>query len=97
MPADATAFATRDRDFILNVVARAPGADGFADVVNWARTTTDGVGANAATYVNFTGEASVDRARVVPEGDLRPAGRGQERVRPVQPVPVEPEHPAGAG
>jgi hypothetical protein len=29
VPGDATAFATRDADFILNVVARAPDTDGF--------------------------------------------------------------------
>ena len=63
MPGDATAFATRDAEFILNVVARTPGADGYGTVVDWARTATDGVGAKAATYVNFTGEASADRVR----------------------------------
>ncbi|MDT3445083.1 FAD-binding oxidoreductase [Pseudofrankia sp. BMG5.37] len=62
-PSDATAFATRDADFILNVVARTPDADGFDAVVDWARTATDRVGTDSATYVNFTGEASVDRVR----------------------------------
>jgi FAD/FMN-containing dehydrogenase len=63
VPADATAFGTRDRDFILNVVARAQGADGYDTVVEWARTTTAGLGPDAAAYVNFTGEASEDRVR----------------------------------
>jgi FAD/FMN-containing dehydrogenase len=63
MPSDATAFATRDAEFILNVVARAPDADGFRPVVDWARTATDRVGTKGVTYVNFTGEASVDRVR----------------------------------
>ena len=63
IPSDATAFATRDADFILNVVARAPDADGFGPVVDWARTATDGVGTAGVTYVNFTGEASADRVR----------------------------------
>ena len=63
VPSDATAFATRDADFILNVVARAPDADGFGPVVDWARTATDGVGTAGVTYVNFTGEASADRVR----------------------------------
>jgi FAD/FMN-containing dehydrogenase len=46
-----------------NAVARTPGADGFAEVVDWARAATNGIGADAATYVNFTGEASVDQVR----------------------------------
>jgi hypothetical protein len=63
VPADATAFGTRDRDFILNVVARTPDAAGYDTAVDWARTTTDALGPDAAAYVNFTGEASEDRVR----------------------------------
>jgi FAD/FMN-containing dehydrogenase len=63
VPTSATAFTTRDREFILNVVARTPGADGFAEVVDWARAATNGVGAGAAMYVNFTGEAGADQVR----------------------------------
>jgi FAD/FMN-containing dehydrogenase len=63
VPGDATAFGTRDREFILNVVARSTGADGFPPVVAWARGATDALGADAATYVNFTGEGSEDRVR----------------------------------
>jgi FAD/FMN-containing dehydrogenase len=69
IPSDATAFATRDADFILNVVARTPDANGFGTVVDWARAVTDGLGADARAYVNYTGEASVDRVRAsYPEG-----------------------------
>ena len=63
MPSDGTAFAIRDAEFILNVVARTPDADGYGTVVDWARTATDRAGTDGATYVNFTGEASVDRVR----------------------------------
>jgi len=63
VPTAATAFATRDREFILNAVARTPGADGFTDAVGWARAATNGVGPDAAAYVNFTGEASADQVR----------------------------------
>jgi FAD/FMN-containing dehydrogenase len=63
VPAASTAFATRDRDFILNVVARTPEADGYDDVVDWARTVTEKVGADGAMYVNFTGEAGADQVR----------------------------------
>jgi FAD/FMN-containing dehydrogenase len=61
--ADATAFGTRNRDFILNVVARTPGAEGFDAVVEWARSACAKLGPDAATYVNFTGEASEDRVK----------------------------------
>jgi FAD/FMN-containing dehydrogenase len=60
---DATAFGTRDREFILNVVARAPGAAGFDGVIEWARSACAKLGPDAAAYVNFTGEASEDRVR----------------------------------
>jgi FAD/FMN-containing dehydrogenase len=62
-PADATAFGTRDREYILNVVARTPGADGFDGVVEWARSACARLGPEATSYVNFTGEASEDRVR----------------------------------
>ncbi len=58
VPADATAFAMRDQDFIVNVVARTPSEAGFAEVVEWARGVTSALGPDAATYVNFTGEAN---------------------------------------
>ncbi|MFF5290074.1 FAD-binding oxidoreductase [Paractinoplanes globisporus] len=63
VPADATAFGTRDREFILNIVARTPDANGYPEVVAWAKGATDALGADAATYVNFTGEGSEDRVR----------------------------------
>lgn len=69
VPAGSTAFATRDREFILNVVARTPGAEGFSDVVDWARATTSGVSAGAAAYVNFTGEGGTDQVRASYPGD----------------------------
>lgn len=63
VPADATAFGTRDRDYILNVVARTPDAAGFDGVVQWARSASAALGPDAASYVNFTGEASNERVR----------------------------------
>ncbi|HEU4947534.1 MAG TPA: FAD-binding oxidoreductase [Kribbella sp.] len=63
VPADATAFGIRDREYILNVVARTPDANGFDGVVQWARSTSAALGPDAASYVNFTGEASEDRVR----------------------------------
>lgn len=63
VPADATAFGTRDREFILNVVARTPDADGYDDAVRWARSSASSLGPDAASYVNFTGETSEDIVR----------------------------------
>ncbi|MCU7727983.1 FAD-binding oxidoreductase [Actinoplanes sp. KI2] len=63
VPDDASAFGTRDREFILNVVARSADADGYPAAVAWARGATDVLGADAATYVNFTGEGSAERVR----------------------------------
>jgi FAD/FMN-containing dehydrogenase len=60
---DATAFGTRDRDFILNVVARSTDAGGYPAAVEWARSAADGLGPDSAAYVNFTGEASEERVR----------------------------------
>lgn len=69
VPADATAFAMRDQKFIVNIVARTGTADGFADVVEWARRVTSALGSNAATYVNFTGDsdAALVRASYPPD------------------------------
>ena len=63
VPADATAFGTRDKEFIFNVVARTPTAEGYDGVVAWARAATAALGPDAASYVNFTGEADQDRVR----------------------------------
>jgi hypothetical protein len=63
VPAEATAFALRDQEFIVNVIARTPTAEGFADVVEWARGVTSALGPDAAAYVNFTGEANTALVR----------------------------------
>jgi FAD/FMN-containing dehydrogenase len=63
VPAEATAFSLRDQEFIVNVVARTPTAEGFADVVEWARGVTSALGPDVAAYVNFTGEANTALVR----------------------------------
>jgi FAD/FMN-containing dehydrogenase len=60
---DATAFALRDQEFIVNAVARTGTAEGFADVVQWARGVTRSLGQDAGTYVNFTGDADAALVR----------------------------------
>jgi hypothetical protein len=63
VPEDATAFATRNREYLLNIVARSADADGYPAAVAWAREATDSLSTDASAYVNFTGEASEDRVR----------------------------------
>jgi FAD/FMN-containing dehydrogenase len=63
VPSDATAFAVRDQEFIVNIVARTPTPEGFAEVVEWSRGVTSALGPDAATYVNFTGEANAGLVR----------------------------------
>jgi FAD/FMN-containing dehydrogenase len=69
VPSDATAFAVRDQEFIVDIVARTPTPDGFAEVVEWSRAVAAALGPDAATYVNFTGEAdmALTRASYPPE------------------------------
>jgi FAD/FMN-containing dehydrogenase len=69
VPAQETAYALRDQEFIVNVIARTPDADGYDDAVDWARGVTAALGPDASTYVNFTGEPdpSLVRASYPPE------------------------------
>jgi FAD/FMN-containing dehydrogenase len=56
--ADATAFSQRDQEYLVEVIARTPTAEGFGASVDWARGVTSALGPDAAMYVNFTGEGS---------------------------------------
>src|SRR4051795_13063371 len=69
VPAHETAYALRDQEFIINVIARTPDADGFEQAIDWARGVTAALGPDASTYVNFTGDsdASLVRASYPPE------------------------------
>jgi FAD/FMN-containing dehydrogenase len=69
VPAQDTAFALREQEFIVNVIARTPDGDGFQDVIDWARGVTAALGPAAGTYVNFTGDAdpALVRASYPPE------------------------------
>jgi FAD/FMN-containing dehydrogenase len=62
-PGGGTAFATRDNEFILNVISRSPDRADYDGIVSWARAACDAIGPDAPAYVNFTGEASEDRVR----------------------------------
>ncbi len=63
IPAAETAYALRDQEFIINVIARTPDADGFDESVAWARGVTAALGPDASTYVNFTGDSDPSLAR----------------------------------
>jgi hypothetical protein len=63
VPSGATAFGTRDQEYILNVVARSTDADGYPAAVAWAKGATDALGPDAPAYVNFTGEGGADRVQ----------------------------------
>jgi FAD/FMN-containing dehydrogenase len=59
------AFGDRSAQFILNVIARQPGPEGFEDNVAWARATAAALApvSRAGAYVNFMGDAGDDRLR----------------------------------
>ena len=50
----------------------------------------------AGGYVNFASPDDQDKVAGQLRRQLPPAGRGQAALRPRQPLPPEPEHPAGA-
>src|SRR3954454_3767531 len=61
---NATAFGERDAPFLLNVVARTPGAEGYDEAVRWGREVRDSVGSvlTGGTYVNFATDDGQVRA-----------------------------------
>ena len=72
VPAQDTAYAFRDQEFIVNVIARTPDADGFAEAVAWARAVAAAIGPDAGTYVNFAGDS---------DPSMAPASYGPETYR----------------
>ena len=62
---DHAAFGDRSAQFVLNVIARTPGADRFAESVAWARETVEALApvSRAGAYTNFMGDAGDRRLR----------------------------------
>jgi FAD/FMN-containing dehydrogenase len=62
---DESAFGNRSAEYVLNVIARSPEADGFEEIVTWARGTTDALApvSREGAYVNFMGDARDERLR----------------------------------
>ncbi|MHA6758735.1 FAD-binding oxidoreductase [Streptacidiphilus sp. PAMC 29251] len=83
VPAADTAYALRDQEFIVNVVARTAGAEGFDEVVDWARALTAALGPDAGAYVNFTGESDPSLVRAsYPAGTYRRLVELKDRYDP---------------
>ena len=59
------AFGDRSAEFVLNVIARSPGADGFELNVAWARNTARALApvSRPGAYLNFMGDAGDERLR----------------------------------
>jgi FAD/FMN-containing dehydrogenase len=62
---DAAAFGDRSGQYVLNVIARTPGPEGFDENVAWARGTAEALApvSRDGAYVNFMGDARDDRLR----------------------------------
>src|SRR4051794_7479927 len=62
---DDSAFGNRSAQYVLNVIARSPGAEGFDGNVEWARVTTQALAhvSRDGAYVNFMGDAGDERLR----------------------------------
>ncbi len=96
---DDTAFGNRSAPLVLNVIARTPDAEGFAESVAWARGHRRG--ARAGHPRRGVRQLHGRRRRRPAAGllrrrQVRPAGRAQAPLRPDEPVPAQPEHRAVA-
>jgi FAD/FMN-containing dehydrogenase len=65
VPAAATAFAHRNAAYVLNIIARSPDRDGFAEHASWARATHQAMDpwSTGGGYVNFTSEPGQDKVQ----------------------------------
>jgi FAD/FMN-containing dehydrogenase len=67
-----TAFGGRSAEYVLNVIARTPEAEGFDENVAWARGTVEALApvSRAGAYTNFMGDADDERLRAT-YGDVK--------------------------
>src|SRR3954463_9553707 len=93
---DDSAFGNRSAQYVLNVIARSPSAEGFDGNVEWARGTTQAlspVSRNAA-YVNFMGDADDDRLRAsYGAAKYERLVELKRRDDPTKPLPLKPHNP----
>ena len=97
VPAGETAFGDRSAPFLLNSSrARSPRTATRRHVTGRSGCTRDlDPALTGGAYINFlSNEGRAPRPRRVRRGHLRAPGGAQARVRPDQPVPAQPEHPA---
>ncbi|WP_435157421.1 FAD-binding oxidoreductase [Amycolatopsis sacchari] len=93
---DETAFAYRDANFAAVIAGMWPDPARNDEGIRWVRDYYAAIAPHSEEggYVNLHGgRRPGPRARELPR-QLRPPGRGEETVRPGQPVPPQPEHPA---
>ena len=97
VPADATAFAHRSVSMMINVAAIYENPDERPQHTEWVSDlSAQLLQEDDGAYVGFLGDVGEEAgARRLSGRDLGPAGGGQGEVRPGQPLPAEPEHPAG--
>ena len=97
VPPDATAFAHRASRIMVNVAAFYEGEEDRKVREAWVEDFAAALlQSDSGAYVNFLvdeGEEGIRKA--YPGSTLGPAGRGQAPVRPDEPLPPQPEHPAG--
>ena len=97
VPADATAFAHRQRRIMVNVASFYAGDEDRPKREAWVESLVAVLrGDDRAAYVNFINDEGAGAgARRLSAGDLGAARGDQGALRPDEPVPAQPEHPAG--
>ena len=99
VPADATAFAHRTSKIMVNVAALFEQIEDRPKYEEWVQAFADDLRqSDQGAYVNFLEDEGIERVRAAYPGatwDRLPSH--QAAVRPGQPVPAEPEHPAAYG
>ena len=97
VPAEATAYAHRNRRIMVNIASFYEGEADRPIRMAWVdELWTAMAGGDQAAYVNFLGDEGPDRVRAaVSRSTLGPPARDQGPLRSGQPVPLQPEHPAG--
>ena len=102
VPPDATAFSRREKCF--NVSAMAQWEDDATDAEHIALGAAHGRRAPGALdqrrrlpQLRSSGRAHRTRARGLRRRELRAAAAGEAALRPAQPLPLQPQHPARRG
>ena len=95
---DETAFAYRDATFATVILGMWPDAADNEANIAWVRDYYDAVAplSEEGGYVNFMSGDDQDRIKANYKGNYDRLTRGQAEIRPRQPLPLEPEHPAVA-